>query len=150
MMPQAPRCALGVGVRRAGIVASVATIEAKGRFDRRPSPPGRATYVPSDGGAGWIDVVGWLAGDLPKELQDPCFESLQDEGGRWRLTHGGGACEFVAAGVSLFEPAPELIEPLGAPFALKSGERRAARVLLALLRLPGGARLLRAWHARRG
>lgn len=44
---------------------------------------------------------------------------------------------------------PDLYQELHRPFALRTGDRLAARVLLALLRLPGGARLLRAWHARR-
>ncbi len=45
---------------------------------------------------------------------------------------------------------PELYAELHRPFALGRGERLAARVLLALLRLPGGAALLRRWHASRG
>ena len=45
---------------------------------------------------------------------------------------------------------PSLFDELHRPFALGTGERFAARCLLALLRLPGGAKLLRAWHARRG
>lgn len=45
---------------------------------------------------------------------------------------------------------PELFARLHQPFALGRGERMAARALLALLRLPGGARLLRRWHVRRG
>jgi hypothetical protein len=45
---------------------------------------------------------------------------------------------------------PSLFAELHRPFALRPGERFAARCLLALLRLPGGPRLLRAWHARRG
>ena len=45
---------------------------------------------------------------------------------------------------------PELYAELHRPFALGLGERLAARVLLALLRLPGGAGLLRRWHANRG
>lgn len=150
MMPQAAGLALGAATRRAGIVVAVAKIEVKGRFARRPSPAGRATYVPAAGGRQWIDVAGWMAGDLPDTLQDPCFVPPQEAGDRWRLTHVHGTGEFVAAGVVLFEPAPTLLGPLTAPFALKAGERRAARVLLSLLRLPGGARLLRAWHARRG
>ena len=44
---------------------------------------------------------------------------------------------------------PDLYLQLHRPFALGRGERLAARVLLALLRLPGGARLLRRWHASR-
>jgi hypothetical protein len=45
---------------------------------------------------------------------------------------------------------PGLYAALHQPFALGRGERMAARVLLALLRLPGGAGLLLRWHARRG
>ncbi len=45
---------------------------------------------------------------------------------------------------------PELFAKLHRPFALGRGERLAARFLLALLRLPGGAGLLRRWHTRRG
>lgn len=44
---------------------------------------------------------------------------------------------------------PDLYAELHRPFALGRGERLAARVLFALLRLPGGARLLRRWHASR-
>ena len=45
---------------------------------------------------------------------------------------------------------PGLFATLHQPFKLGRGERIAARVLLALLRLPGGAGLLLRWHARRG
>jgi hypothetical protein len=45
---------------------------------------------------------------------------------------------------------PRLYATLHQPFALGRGERMAARMLLALLRLPGGASLLLRWHARRG
>ena len=67
----------------------------------------------------------------------------------------------IGAGVSLRMPgdAPkefrvvetriDLYAELHRPFALGAGDRLAARALLALLRLPVGARLLRAWHARR-
>lgn len=44
---------------------------------------------------------------------------------------------------------PDLFDELHRPFALGRGERLAARLLLVLLRLPGGAGLLRRWHARR-
>lgn len=129
----------------------MAKIEAKGRFHRQPAPPGRAVFVAADGSAARIDVAGWQGSELPQVLVDPVFEVDATEPARWRLRHGGGeAIVEAAAGVSLIEPRPGLLEPLGAPFALKPRERGVARVLLALLRLPGGARLLRAWHARRG
>lgn len=51
--------------------------------------------------------------------------------------------------VDHIELRPSLFSDLHRPFALGAGERLAARCLLALLRLPGGAKLLRAWHARR-
>lgn len=57
---------------------------------------------------------------------------------------GDGPNEF-----RVVETRPDLYEVLHRPFALGAGDRLAARALLALLRLPGGARLLRAWHARR-
>jgi len=47
------------------------------------------------------------------------------------------------------EPHPELYASILARFAPTPMERRVALVLLALLRVPGVARLLRAWHALR-
>jgi hypothetical protein len=44
---------------------------------------------------------------------------------------------------------PDLFDELHRPFALGRGERLVARLLLALLRLPGGAGLLRRWHSGR-
>ncbi len=64
----------------------------------------------------------------------------------------GGDAELVvhgAHGTDRIELRPSLYHALHRPFTLGSGERLAARALLSLLRLPGGARLLRAWHARR-
>ncbi len=142
--------ALGGRSSRAGIMRPVATIEASGRFRRQPAGAGRALYAAEPPGRAWIDIAGWVAGDLPEVLQDPRFEPEAGAPGRWQLVGAQGEAGFVAGGVTLLEPRPELLGPLGAAFALKPGERRAARVLLALLRLPGGARLLRAWHARRG
>ena len=56
----------------------------------------------------------------------------------------------ASVAVDRIELRPSLFRDLHRPFALGAGERFAARCLLALLRLPGGAKLLRAWHARRG
>jgi hypothetical protein len=70
-----------------------------------------------------------------------------------RRTGAGGDAELVVHGVRAVDRIalrPSLFLELHRPFALGAGERLAARGLLALLRLPGGARLLRAWHARRG
>jgi hypothetical protein len=51
--------------------------------------------------------------------------------------------------IERIEMRPSLYADLHRPFAPGTGEKLAARCLLALLRLPGGAKLLRAWHARR-
>jgi hypothetical protein len=70
-----------------------------------------------------------------------------------RRTEANGDAELVVHGARAVEHValrPSLFRELHRPFALGAGERLAARVLLALLRLPGGAKLLRAWHARRG
>ena len=70
-----------------------------------------------------------------------------------RLDRAEGDADLVvhgAQGTDRIEMRPSLFTELHRPFALGTGERFAARCLLALLRLPGGTRLLRAWHARRG
>ena len=59
------------------------------------------------------------------------------------LVHGPQGTDRIAMRPSLFFA-------LHRPFTLGRGERIAARFLLALLRLPGGTKLLLAWHARRG
>ena len=56
--------------------------------------------------------------------------------------------EYDGPGFQLVER-PDLFQELHRPFALRTGDRLAAWMLLAMLRLPGGAQLLRAWHARR-
>ena len=69
-----------------------------------------------------------------------------------RRTAANGDSELVVHGsraVDRIELRPSLFGELHRPFVLGAGERLAARCLLALLRLPGGAKLLRAWHARR-
>lgn len=128
----------------------MASIVAKGRFEKRPAPAGRVTFSSGAPAGPWIEIHGLRAGNLPESLTDPVFTPEAGDLGRWRVRHGDGELEFFAAGVTLFEPRAGLFEPLRAAFALRPRERRAARILLALLRLPGGARLLRAWHARRG
>ena len=67
----------------------------------------------------------------------------------WNLACAEGSFAFEARAVEHQEPRPELFDALLAPHALKPRERLAARCLLWLMRWPGGAGLLRAWHARR-
>jgi hypothetical protein len=68
---------------------------------------------------------------------------------RWRLSSDQGHFDFEAKLIDRVEIRPALYATLHRRFALTNLERLAIRVLIALLRLPGGARLLRRWHARR-
>jgi hypothetical protein len=45
---------------------------------------------------------------------------------------------------------PGFFDEMLAAHALRSRDKVVVRWLLWLLRLPGGAKLLRSWHARRG
>ena len=83
----------------------------------------------------------------PEALADPQLESRG--AGAWRIAARDSSFEFEARAVDAVEMRPSLFAGLHQPFALAARERFAARCLLALLRLPGGARLLRNWHAKR-
>jgi len=83
----------------------------------------------------------------PAALADPQLESRG--AGAWRINARDHSFEFEARAVDAVEMRPSLLSGLHQPFALTARERFAARCLLALLRLPGGARLLRNWHAKR-
>ena len=90
------------------------------------------------------------AGDpLPAAIHDPRLESL-DSPGRWRLDCLEGSFEFTARAVEVQEALPSLFDEMLAPYALRNRDKRVVRWLLRLVRLPGGARLLRSWQARRG
>jgi hypothetical protein len=114
------------------------------------SGPGQRTVLRRDGGGSQdlIVVSGFRGPDLPDAIAEPRL--LPQGPASWRLTSEGGTVDFTARAVDAIEVRPELYAQLHRPFALGAGERLAARVLLALLRLPGGAGLLRRWHARRG
>jgi hypothetical protein len=83
----------------------------------------------------------------PATLADPQLESRG--AGAWSIAAGDSSFEFEARAVDAVEMRPSLFAGLHQPFALAARERFAARCLLALLRWPGGARLLRNWHAKR-
>lgn len=102
---------------------------------------------PATGGSD-LWVIGGYRGDaLPDALEGARLEARG--GGRYRVAAAGGAWEFGASAVDLIAERPAFFAQLHGAFALRMRERLAARVLLALLRLPGGARLLRRWHAGR-
>jgi hypothetical protein len=83
----------------------------------------------------------------PPSLTDPRLEARGS--GDWRLAAEEGSYDFSAHAVDAIAMRPGLFAALHRPFELTTRERLAARFLLALLRLPGGARLLRHWHAKR-
>ena len=106
-------------------------------------PAGEVTAGPR-----WI--LSAHAGDpLPATIHDPRLERLGDPG-RWRLACREGRFEFTARALEVQEALPGFFDDMLAPYALRSRDRRVVRWLLRLVRLPGGARFLRTWHARRG
>jgi hypothetical protein len=112
--------------------------------------PGQRVVMRKDaeGGSGFLVISGFRGAPLPDTISSPRIES---RGGpdSWRMVASEGTFDFEARAVDQIEARPSLFAGLHRPFALSAGDRFAARCLLALLRLPGGARLLRLWHARR-
>ena len=119
------------------------------RLVERAGPGGRIVLRrETDGRSGLLVIAGFSGAEPPAAVTSP---RLQSRGpGAWRLAGDEGSIEFRARAVDAIELHPGLFEGLHRRFALRAGERMAARLLLALLRLPGGARLLRRWHAGRG
>ncbi len=67
----------------------------------------------------------------------------------WRIVSAEGSFEFTARAVEMIEERAALYEPLHRAFKLSWTDRLAIRMLLWILRLPGGAGLLRRWQAHR-
>lgn len=123
------------------------------RVVERGGPGGRVLLR---GGSGdrtsHLVVAGFRGVDWPELLTNAVVETrggAAGNAGSWRLSSDQGHFDFEASAVDRLETRPGLYESLHRPFALTAGNRLAVRVLLALLRLPGGARLLRRWHSRR-
>ena len=90
--------------------------------------------------------------ELPKALTNPVVDAVGNPDQAlhsWRIRCTEGRFEFRAFAVEQLEECPALYEPLHRPFRLSASDRLAVRVLLWLLRIPGGAALLRRWHAHR-
>ncbi len=120
------------------------------RLEERRGPAGRVVFRQQTADRARLLVVASYDGpELPAAVTDPTIESIDGAAGRYRLASSEGAFEFRARSVERLEERPSLYAPLHRPFALSSTDRFAVRVLLLLLRLPGGARLLRLWHRRR-
>ena len=131
---------------------SVAATTKRFQIVERDGPAGRRVLI---GGAEnareLIVIAGYQGRDWPDTIANPSIQLSADPTGRhnWRLTSDAASFEFAARDVLRIELRPELYAPLHRPFALSAAERVAARALLLLLRLPGGARLLRRWHTSR-
>jgi hypothetical protein len=112
-------------------------------------PAQRAVFRAEAPGRSEILVIGGYQGPaLPAEIASPKVEPRATGG--FQVISKQGVLDFDARAIDRIEMRPSLFDQLHRPFALGTGDRLAVRVLLALLRLPGGAKLLRLWHARRG
>jgi hypothetical protein len=98
----------------------------------------------------WLVISGFQGPELPAQVTEPAIEPAPGAAGGWHLSCAEGEFDFRARAVDRLAAQPALFAPLHRPFALTGADRLAVRILLWLLRLPGGARLLRHWHARRG
>jgi len=101
-------------------------------------------------GTQWV-ISGYRGPVLPRLIHDPRLGPAGGTAapGAWRLGCREGEFPFTARGVERHEALPGLFDPLLAGFSLRPRDRTVVRVLLRLLRLPGGAWLMRAWHASR-
>lgn len=108
---------------------------------------GPARYVLESAGEVHTVIVGYEGPPLPQRLSEARLERAGP--GAWRLSSAEGDFAFNARGLERLEPQPALFDGLLAPFALRARDRTLVGVLLKLLRLPGGAWLLRRWHSRR-
>ncbi|MGQ0430390.1 MAG: hypothetical protein ACT4UQ_10700 [Gammaproteobacteria bacterium] len=119
------------------------------RIVKQDGPGGRLVLeAPTAAGRRRIVVAGYEGPALPASLRDPVIDAGA-AAGQWRLSAAEGTFGFHARTIDRIDERPRLYEPLHLPFALSGTDRAAVRVLLWLLRLPGGARLLRRWHAGR-
>lgn len=122
------------------------------RVIERGGPGGRLVLRAVDGDrTNYLVVAGFRGGDWPEAISNLQVVARESAAaGSWRLSSDQGRFDFAAQAVDRVETRPALFEQLHRPFALTATDRIAVRLLLALLRLPGGARLLRSWHSRRG
>lgn len=122
------------------------------RVIERDGPAGRRILARRTGDRLDLLVIAGVRGAAwPDTLSNLAVEPLDGaaDGRRWRLSSDEGQFDFEARVVDRVEERPGLYVPLHSRFALTAVDRLVVRSLLWLLRLPGGARLLRHWHARR-
>jgi hypothetical protein len=117
----------------------------------RPAEPLR--YRSDAGNRRRLLVIARYQGpELPGTLTEPVVDTIGNPGQTpqsWRISCVEGRFEFRAFAVEQLEEFPALYEPVHRSFRLSAWDHLAVRVLLWLLRLPGGAALLRRWHVHR-
>ena len=94
-----------------------------------------------------IIISGYRGGALPERITQP--ELAQGTGDDWRLSCAEGVFTFSARGIDRIDLRPGLYEPMHVRFKLSGADRIAIRVLLRMLRFPGGTRVLRWWESLR-
>ncbi len=118
----------------------------------RAGPSGRVVLRQDGADPELIVIAGFHGDPLPERLTGPRFtagESAAGSGTPWRVSSMEGSFEFRARSVDRIQLRPALYRPMHLAFELSATDRIAVRVLLSLLRFPGGARLLRWWQLRR-
>jgi len=124
------------------------SVEAPARAVRISDEGSGRVALEASGEAGETRVfLGYEGPPLPARLDAARLEALAP--GAWRLSGTQGQFDFHARGQEILEPKAQLFGELLAPFALGQRDRWLVGILLKLLRLPGGAWLLRRWHSRR-
>lgn len=98
----------------------------------------------------WLVIAGFEGSALPAQLTNPAIAPVPGAADSWRLSCDEGDFSLRARSVDRLEERPALFAPMHRRFALSRSDRVAVRVLLWLLRVPGGARMLRHWHEQRG
>ena len=95
-------------------------------------------------GSELLVIAGYRGPKLPDVLTKPTFTAAGDD--QWQLTATEGTFDFSARGVDRIALRPALFGPMHARFALSRADRIAVRLLLRMLRFPGGTRILRWWQ----
>jgi hypothetical protein len=100
-------------------------------------------------GAAVIVFAGYRGGALPERLTRPEWRAIDAAAESWRLSSEEGVFEFHARAIDRIELRPDFYAPLHGRFKLSATDRIAVRLLLWLLRFPGGAQILHWWQRRR-
>ncbi len=121
-------------------------IERKGPFSRL------VLRQDANDGARLIVISGFCGAAVPERVTRP--ELAPGDGAampamRWRLICAEGVFDFQARAIDYLDVRPALYGPMHARFELSAVDRFAVRVLLRMLRFPGGARVLRWWQSLR-